>query len=855
MKTKKDFQEKIYRFSVFCFVLTFALGLFLSLKQISFAEEKSKINENDEENYKEILANQKNTAEIEALYSSTNLGRLAKKVDFTTFLGKTVKIPIPRKNPSDFPGEDYDYLYVTPPVPFSNKKENKIVWAPISAVFLTSGKTIDEERANYVKDRIEKEISFIFSNKESLLDNLAFILKKQMILKRSGKLSLEDEKSFFDPLALLISKARAQENVLNLNSNSEAAQLETMIGSEQMAEINQMLDTNDPNVKQMLLFLLLDFLLRQKNAEALNLEKTACLSSEGQWDGEKCLFDDGQSENCLSGEIDFGELGVGDGKCHESDDLRQNCEEGGGIWNEKDSLTGFQDDTLSGSAFCKSQKTLTFQSSKAILSTTTLEKTLNSKKYTCTCPENYCGDPTGKCITADEAAGDTDKDGAPNGKDKCPKTEGGDSVNLSEESPDFGCSCTDLKKKGKVQAVACPLSECRGDYFVQYPPSATADQLCQDGFIQSPSAFCVPTQTMAQQCVEKNQREKEEEEKKKQQEQQQAQQMMQQAMQALQSLMKGGGGGGSSGGGGSGGGGSGGGSPSSPGSPGSPSSPSSPQAGTPSSSTSVPSESNNPAAIAQEGGYGGPASGEAGSMVPPGGSTGGYGAGPVSTGGPEGVSGGTAAGSGPLPNQPSSWPGTSDGELLAKANQQISEAGDLIGKGEFGKAQDMLSEATKTLDYVSPNTNGLTDARSALDETWSKGFDTQKSGLDLFNQEMALNGKGPGMPGDTSATDFANEMEMLNNNTGLGPDFTPNGSAFGQPDITSPPSDPLIPENPAITGPQTAPDAFGWDQFGPNGEIVDPVNGVQKDMPPSKQQKTDETTEKKEAPHGSEVQN
>lgn len=506
---------------------------------------------------------------------STGLVALSKKVDFTSFLGKTVKIPIPRQNPSDFPGEDSDYLYITPPQPYLDKKTGKIVWDPIRTIFLTSGKGISDEKVVYVKDQIEKQISFVFAGKKALFDDLAVILRNQMIQKMGKKIGFKNPNDSRNSVGFLISEARADTANVNLNLNlnlndNVASDLGTILGTDQMSQLNQMLDTNDPNVKQMFMLLLLNFIMNQGTAQASTLDKTTCLNNGGEWLNSTCLMP--TTGNCQDGEIDFGANNIGDGECHAISDLKSSCTNSGGTWSKKTVTDPNDNSSDSTSLFCKTQDTMTFK----VDLTSSDNSNSSQTKYTCVCPDGYCGDATGKCISEDEAAGDSDKDGVANGKDKCPKTASGESVNMNEASGDYGCSCTDLKQRGRVQAVACPASQCVGQMWSQYPPQATADQLCQDGFIQDPSAFCIPTQTMTQQCIDQDKQNQQAQ----QQQDQQNQQMMQMAMQALQSLMKGGGGGGSSGGGGggsSGGGGGGGGQqPGSPGSPSSPSKPSSP---------------------------------------------------------------------------------------------------------------------------------------------------------------------------------------------------------------------------------------------------------------------------------------
>lgn len=447
-----------------------------------------------------------------SLVLAKDLDDLALKVDFSSFLGKTVKVPIYSEGSSKIPGGDADFLYLTPPKFVYNPRINKTFWTPLVSTYFVDGKSISKEKENLVKNQVQKDISEAFFGKKDLLIQLRDIVVKQIVDKKSKKLTkLDEQSSLWD---LIFKKVKAEvspsssgtmvsiDSLLGENSNlteeDALSQLGSSVTSQQ--DVAKIFDMNDPKTQQLFMLLFMKALI-EKAAEANNLDKEACLNKGGEWVSDTCLFNQ-EDQNCKSGQIDFDSLNVGDGECHDISELKENCEEGGGVWYQKSQNSN---DNISdrGSKFCKGSGDLTFP--VGLVSSNSNNNSGKTKVYHCACPEGFCGDTSAKCISEDESAGDSDKDEVPNGKDKCPKTASGESVNMDETSADFGCSCTDLKKKGRVQAIACPPSECRGEYWIQYPASITADQVCQDGFVQSASSLCVPTQTMSQQCINQNQ--------------------------------------------------------------------------------------------------------------------------------------------------------------------------------------------------------------------------------------------------------------------------------------------------------------------------------------------------------------
>jgi len=103
----------------------------------------------------------------------------------------------------------------------------------------------------------------------------------------------------------------------------------------------------------------------------------------------------------------------------------------------------------------------------------------------CDCSPN-CVTPNGDCIKKDATKLDDDKDGVPNGQDRCPGTPEGDAANNVVGSPDQGCSCNQLMNMGRLRPPQCPPDTCDGRYAVKYDRSSNNNPaaLCQNGVIQ-----------------------------------------------------------------------------------------------------------------------------------------------------------------------------------------------------------------------------------------------------------------------------------------------------------------------------------------------------------------------------------
>ena len=116
------------------------------------------------------------------LVLSQDLTDLSKKVDFSSFLGKTVKIPIPSGTVSKIPGGDTDFLYINPPKLFKNTKTGKSFWYPLTSTFLSDGPTISKAKEDIVKNQVEAQIATAFAGKKDLLIQLKDIVVKLSLI-------------------------------------------------------------------------------------------------------------------------------------------------------------------------------------------------------------------------------------------------------------------------------------------------------------------------------------------------------------------------------------------------------------------------------------------------------------------------------------------------------------------------------------------------------------------------------------------------------------------------------------------------------------------------------------------------
>lgn len=493
----------------------------------------------------------------------------AKLINIRSFLGKPVKIPVTSENPDKSPGGDQDYVYVYPPQFYKNKKTGKLVSLPVKTIYFASGKKISSVKQKEVQDSLEQYINYCFCNQDKVLEDLKSALLSKTKAKPQGYLD-----SFFS----FFNIAQAENTNSSEISIDEVSELLDSLGTEVDTEVDDtitdediqtLLDSDDPKMKQMLMLLLLNLLLSQKMAEASNVDKDTCLDNGGEWVDEECTYPDEEEEE-------------------EDDDSDKEtvCEDSEGTWKSFStskslclSRCGTNESKCSGSSLTE------FEEAEGIIISTDDNENDNASIKGCKCPEGKCGDTEGGCSDNEETK-DDDEDGVPDVQDVCKGSAEGEGVNKNLGTATTGCSCTQLQLNGTYTPQAnCPAPGCNGPYYTSY---TSQPGTCSNGV--ATSAQCIADNsgasnpTMAQQCYEQDQQKQADKKAQDQQNQQALQDL-------LKKLMGGDQKGGQQGGGGSqGGGGCGQGQPSSdsPGSPGSPS-PGAPSTTTP-SAASVPNK-------------------------------------------------------------------------------------------------------------------------------------------------------------------------------------------------------------------------------------------------------------------------
>ncbi|MBM3256349.1 MAG: hypothetical protein FJZ04_02685 [Candidatus Moranbacteria bacterium] len=435
-------------------------------------------------------------------YTTDTLRYLA-KINLKTFVGQPVKIPVGSANPDKIPGGDQDYVIVHPPR-FLNAKAT----VPLQVGLFASGKTISPEDAQLVQN-IEREINNIAENNPLMLE----ILKN--MLERNLQMSVKDKSSL---VALLLQVVRAQDSA----SDSTIADNPLLLSDTDLDSLGlSNLDTENPQVKQLLVIMLLLLLINQALAQSVNTEKQDCLDSGGEWINNECVNENIQlcEENggmwkkfknqCLADKQFCGnetlkcsatgteeETFFGcackagnclneEGLCVDLDESNKAvCEDSSGTWQE------FSSPGTLCLGRCSATETMCREGSSAQQWTMSVNQLKKSSKN-CKCPEGKCLAADGSCITDESKNGDDDKDGVNNQYDRCPGTPQGEPVNTVQGSPDQGCSCNQLAAMGRIPRPYCPPDGCEGDYLVRYDRSMLQNpqQLCQNGVIQQPQQF------------------------------------------------------------------------------------------------------------------------------------------------------------------------------------------------------------------------------------------------------------------------------------------------------------------------------------------------------------------------------
>jgi len=217
---------------------------------------------------------------------------------------------------------------------------------------------------------------------------------------------------------------------------------------------------------------------KEEADDILSSASWRCVESGGEWVNEEC--------ECPGDNV----LGQ-DGTCRSSADLKNNCENSSGEWENASEgynstpLCGSAEDALSG---------LYNSISGSGSERANISQVVPDKEY-CKCADKFCLDNDGSCR---KQAQDDDGDKIANTKDRCPdtpSTEKGEVVQTMG-SKFYGCGCSEIG----VVKKNCPPDQCVGDSWVVYPGGK---QECQGGKLLVYS--CEPVErNFDQSCVEQN---------------------------------------------------------------------------------------------------------------------------------------------------------------------------------------------------------------------------------------------------------------------------------------------------------------------------------------------------------------
>lgn len=467
----------------------------------------------------------------------TNTLKNLRAVNLPTFVGKPVKIPFDSTNPEGIPSVDQDYLYLFPPQ-FLNEKAS----IPLRTLYLSTGKTIDAQSAEFAKNA-PAFVESIAVNNPALLEIIKNLLESNL------KLSIKDDKSL---VSLLIAQVHAEDTALDTAINS-------LLTSDESGELPSTLDTSDPQVKQLLVILLLLIIMNQSLAQSLNQDKQDCLDGGGEWTNNECVNEETSAckenggmwkqfnNNCLkdkqscgnedlqcSNEQDTDVDGAKpygcackagsclneNGTCIEEDDGQQAiCEDSGGTWREF-----FSEKELCLQS-CNATSSKCNNDPASYIYSSTSSSTLkgcecgdasdNSTQWsttgTNTTSAGKCLASSGKCIAKENTNQDDDNDGVPNGQDRCPSSapDGSGMVNKQAGSNYYGCTCSQIQAMGGIQKPQCPADGCEPgtEYMVKYDRTQQNNNsaLCQNGIVQQQqqNATCpVISRTPTQECAD-----------------------------------------------------------------------------------------------------------------------------------------------------------------------------------------------------------------------------------------------------------------------------------------------------------------------------------------------------------------
>jgi len=433
------------------------------------------------------------------------------KINLASFWGKPVRIPLPSKNPDGIPGGDRDYVFVYPP-----KLVNKNASIPLRTVYFSSGREIDRESVEYVRN-MEEYVNSIGRNNEILVEEIRRTIKNVQRNDRSIIMSFIEE------------------------AKAEGIDLNPLLAAEDGLDLSTILESDDPKVQQILILLLLLIILSEYMGGALVTDKEQCLIEGGEWIYDECFNydkdyceDSGGSweefENecyasletcestkdfCYDYEDPVWSCGCPEDQCLDewgecvdaSDSRKAMCEDSGGTWR---TFFSFLDLCLEGCGMTEDKCNEDYYGgSTGSWWQSGSKLTLVDSLEGCECPEGECVAAAGECIKDEDRDKDQDGDGVKNEDDRCPDTPEGEAVNTIEGDENMGCSCEQLEQKGRIKTRECPADQCEGDYWVEYPESGEDE--CTAGIVTEYS--CSPlSRRPDEECREMNEEYDEEEE-------------------------------------------------------------------------------------------------------------------------------------------------------------------------------------------------------------------------------------------------------------------------------------------------------------------------------------------------------
>jgi len=469
-------------------------------------------------------------------YKTDTLKNL-RQIDLGSFLGKPVRIPFASENPDGVPGGDQDLAIVFPP-----RILDKNASVPLRAMFFSSGKTISAENAEFA-NKLEKLVSSVGDNNPLMLEVIKNIIQSNLQMS----LNTDNCGSLACYVPALLKLARAEETT-DSSVSGESTGTNTLLTQDDLGQIMSSLgdmDTSNPQVKQLLTLVLLLIMNNNTMGDSLNSDKQDCLDMGGEWvngacqsEKKKACEDNGGTykkllNSCVKEKLTCGNEDLDcskeqelddndnpltiygcacksgscldeDGNCIDQNNTKKKaCQKSGGTWKQfSDPVALCQQKCDSTEASC-ANATFPGSSSKARMDCDCSSATGNdnSSKWaqgTTTQPK-MCLSAKGDCIAKDTSKDDDDKDGVPNGKDKCPNStpDGSGTVNMQEGGQYQGCTCSQIQAMGGLQRQQqqqqCPPDGCEpgSPYMVMYDRSQQNNQqqqnpTCQNGIVNQP---------------------------------------------------------------------------------------------------------------------------------------------------------------------------------------------------------------------------------------------------------------------------------------------------------------------------------------------------------------------------------